>query len=99
MRSRGHDNEVDLGDICIETCVNPLIQFQETKAKVEELKQHQKLFKGLKFYLGREVPRENLVFMIRALGGQCHNAECATNVALIYLVLPTDWGPSDGNLK
>merc|ERR1712058_81737 len=28
------------------------------------------LFKGLKFFLGREVPREPLVFMIRAVGGE-----------------------------
>merc|ERR1711874_774646 len=28
------------------------------------------LFEGLKFYLGREIPREPLVFMIRAVGGE-----------------------------
>jgi len=29
-----------------------------------------KLFNGLKFFLGREVPRDPLVFMIRSLGGE-----------------------------
>merc|ERR1719312_1121040 len=32
--------------------------------------QQSNLFKGLKFFLGREVPREPLVFMIRAVGGE-----------------------------
>ena len=36
-----------------------------------EMKEKQSnLFKGLKFYLGREIPREPLVFMIRAVGGE-----------------------------
>ena len=39
--------------------------------KEREMKEAQSnLFKGLKFYLGREVPREPLVFMIRAVGGE-----------------------------
>ena len=42
---------------------------QETKDKMEEMKRLSTLFKGLKFFLGREIPRENLVFMIRAFGG------------------------------
>merc|ERR1712048_1271612 len=36
-----------------------------------EMKEKQSnLFKGLKFFLGREVPKEPLVFMIRAVGGE-----------------------------
>ena len=36
-----------------------------------EMKEKQSnLFKGLKFYLGREIPREPLVFMIRAVDGE-----------------------------
>ena len=39
--------------------------------KEREMKDKQSnLFKGLKFFLGREVPREPLVFMIRAVGGE-----------------------------
>ena len=39
--------------------------------KEREMKEKQaNLFKGLKFFLGREVPREPLVFMIRAVGGE-----------------------------
>jgi len=39
--------------------------------KEREMKEQQSnLFKGLKFFLGREVPREPLVFMIRAVGGE-----------------------------
>ena len=39
--------------------------------KEREMKDIQSnLFKGLKFFLGREVPREPLVFMIRAVGGE-----------------------------
>lgn len=30
----------------------------------------ERLFKGLVFFLGREVPREQLMFMIRAFGGK-----------------------------
>ena len=35
-----------------------------------ELKQLQTLFKGLRFFLGREIPRDSIVFMIRAFGGE-----------------------------
>jgi len=43
----------------------------EAARKEAELVQKQtKLFEGLRFYLSREVPREPLVFMIRALGGE-----------------------------
>ncbi|XP_074640860.1 pescadillo homolog [Tubulanus polymorphus] len=42
------------------------------KAKVERdnLKKFQNLFKDLKFYLNREIPRENLAFVIRSFGGE-----------------------------
>ncbi|CAH1802182.1 unnamed protein product [Owenia fusiformis] len=41
------------------------------KAKVEQenMKKFQQLFKGLKFFLNREVPRECLTFIIRSFGG------------------------------
>lgn len=43
---------------------------EEAKLKFEESKKFQNLFKGIKVFIGREVPRENLVFMIRSFGGE-----------------------------
>ncbi|TRY74743.1 hypothetical protein TCAL_00552 [Tigriopus californicus] len=43
---------------------------EEIKRKAEQLKHLTHLFAGMKVFLGREVPREPLVFMIRALGGE-----------------------------
>lgn len=42
------------------------------KAKLEEenLRKLKTLFKGLKFFLNREVPREQFVFAIRAFSGE-----------------------------
>lgn len=40
------------------------------RLEAEAMDRQAKLFEGLKFFLGREVPREPLVFMIRALGGE-----------------------------
>ena len=43
---------------------------QDAKKEMEEIKELQNLFKNAKIFLNREVPREPLVFMIRAFGGQ-----------------------------
>ncbi|CAK9212381.1 unnamed protein product [Sphagnum troendelagicum] len=43
-----------------------LAEDEEEDAETKICKQ---LFKGLKFFLGREVPRESLLFVIRAFGG------------------------------
>lgn len=40
------------------------------KMTFQELQKFTNLFKGLKIYLGREVPRESLVFVIRCFGGE-----------------------------
>jgi len=40
------------------------------KKETERVKALKTLFSGMKFFLGREVPRESLCFVIRALGGQ-----------------------------
>jgi pescadillo protein len=40
------------------------------KQEVEKVKGLKTLFKGLKFFLNREVPREPLVFTIRCFGGE-----------------------------
>ena len=37
----------------------------DTRMMMEEVGQFQKLFRNCKFFLGREVPRENLTFLIR----------------------------------
>jgi len=43
---------------------------EKARLEAEAVDRQAKLFEGLKFFLGREVPREPLVFMIRALGGE-----------------------------
>ncbi|XP_052228720.1 pescadillo homolog isoform X2 [Dreissena polymorpha] len=40
------------------------------KQERDKLSKFQNLFKGLKFFLNREVPRETLVFIIRSFGGE-----------------------------
>ena len=43
---------------------------EDAKKEMEDVNKLQHLFKDLKIFLNREVPREPLVFMIRAFGGQ-----------------------------
>merc|ERR1712242_142111 len=43
---------------------------EAAKKEAEAVEAQAKLFNGLKFFLGREVPREPLVFMIRSVGGE-----------------------------
>ena len=43
---------------------------EDAKKELEGLTKLRSLFKNLKIFLNREVPREPLVFMIRAFGGQ-----------------------------
>ncbi|CAH0555358.1 unnamed protein product [Brassicogethes aeneus] len=45
-------------------------KIEELKKEAEKDKQLKTLFKGLKFFLNREVPREPLVFIIRCFGGE-----------------------------
>ncbi|CAB4061990.1 PES1 [Lepeophtheirus salmonis] len=45
-------------------------QLTEAKKRADEITRLSTLFKGLKFYINREVPREALVFMIRSFGGE-----------------------------
>ena len=45
-------------------------KMEAAKREAEQIKNLQTFFKGLKFFLGREIPREPLVFMIRAFGGE-----------------------------
>ena len=43
---------------------------EEAKKEIEKVKKLKTLFKGLKIFLNREVPREPLVFIIRCFGGE-----------------------------
>lgn len=43
---------------------------EEAKKEAESLLRLQSLFKGLKFYINREVPRESLVFIVRSCEGE-----------------------------
>lgn len=45
-------------------------KLEEAKLEAEKVKKLKTLFKGLKFYINREVPREPLVFIIRCFGGE-----------------------------
>lgn len=45
-------------------------KLEEAKKEVEKIKKLKTLFKGLKIFLNREVPREPLVFIIRCFGGE-----------------------------
>jgi len=43
---------------------------EAARAEAEARERQGKLFNGLRLFLGREVPREPLVFMVRAVGGE-----------------------------
>uniref|UniRef100_U5EWA9 Pescadillo homolog n=1 Tax=Corethrella appendiculata TaxID=1370023 RepID=U5EWA9_9DIPT len=43
---------------------------QKIRDEASKVKKHKTLFKGLKFFINREVPREPLVFIIRSFGGR-----------------------------
>lgn len=45
-------------------------RIEQAKIEQAKLKKLQQLFKGCKFFLNREVPRESLTFIIRSFGGQ-----------------------------
>ena len=62
------DNEDDGDEDFAEDLDEEALKAQ--KEERERLTRLKSLFKGLKVYLSREVPREQLVFMIRAFGGE-----------------------------
>ncbi|CAH0701677.1 unnamed protein product [Spodoptera exigua] len=45
-------------------------KMEEAKLEAEKVKKLKTMFKGLKFFINREVPREPLVFIIRCFGGE-----------------------------
>merc|ERR1712098_4322 len=64
------DIEDDENDVIDNIAVADEEKMKEAVREREMKEQQSNLFKGLKFFLGREVPREPLVFMIRAVGGE-----------------------------
>ncbi|XP_022124200.2 pescadillo homolog [Pieris rapae] len=46
------------------------LKIEEARKEAEQVKVLKNLFKGLKFFINREVPREPLVFIIRCFGGE-----------------------------
>ncbi|XP_015110123.1 pescadillo homolog [Diachasma alloeum] len=61
------EEDVDLDNFSTETDETKL---EEARVEAEKLKKLKTLFKGKKFFLNREVPREPLVFVIRCFGGE-----------------------------
>ena len=43
---------------------------EEAKKEAQVILKLQSLFKGLKFFVSREVPRESVVFVVRSCGGE-----------------------------
>ena len=68
VANMGGEDDVEL-DV-IPTVDGDVEKMAEAKLEADEVRNLQNLFKGKRFFLSREVPRENLVFMIRALGGE-----------------------------
>ncbi|XP_044759746.1 pescadillo homolog [Coccinella septempunctata] len=61
------EEEVEIDDFSNEDDPEKMM---EIKKEAESLKNLKTLFKGLKIFVNREVPREPLVFMIRCFGGE-----------------------------
>lgn len=60
------EDEVTLDNFASETDEGKL---EDARKELEDITKLKTIFKGLKFYLNREVPREPLVFLIRCFGG------------------------------
>ncbi|KAJ8312051.1 hypothetical protein KUTeg_009424 [Tegillarca granosa] len=65
----GGEDEPEIDDFPVLNADDP-DRVEQAKVEAEKLKKFQNLFKGLKFFLNREVPREALVFIIRSFGGE-----------------------------
>lgn len=61
------DDELDIDLLTTEGDSDKVKKMKEEQAEVRKLKN---IFKGLKFFINREVPREPLVFIIRCFGGK-----------------------------
>ncbi|XP_048770357.1 pescadillo homolog [Ostrea edulis] len=65
----GGEDEVQLDEFPASDTDDP-DRVEKAKVEAERVKKLQNLFKGQKFFLNREVPRETLVFIIRCFGGE-----------------------------
>ena len=63
------DDKVEIDDIVMNDSEDAS-KVEAAKAEASKIKTLQTLYKGMKIFLSREIPREPLVFMIRALGGE-----------------------------
>ncbi|XP_015604531.1 pescadillo homolog [Cephus cinctus] len=61
------EEEVDIDNFSNETDPS---QLEAAKLEMTKIKKLKTLFKGLKFFINREVPREPLVFALRSFGGE-----------------------------
>ncbi|XP_017767006.1 PREDICTED: pescadillo homolog [Eufriesea mexicana] len=61
------DEELEMDEFANEGDATKL---EEARIEVEKVKKLKKLFKGLKVFLNREVPREPLVFILRCFGAE-----------------------------
>ncbi|KAL1140072.1 hypothetical protein AAG570_000004, partial [Ranatra chinensis] len=57
-------------EIQIDTFGENADQDEKVRIEAEKIWKLKKLFKGLKFFLGREVPREPLTFVLKCFGGE-----------------------------
>ncbi|CAC5403274.1 PES1 [Mytilus coruscus] len=69
LHAGSEEEEIEMDEFPSENTDDP-DRIEQVKVEAEKLKKLQNLFKGLKFYLSREVPRETLVFLIRSFGGE-----------------------------
>jgi len=67
ISNQAEEEEVEIDQFPTDASTEELEEAKNEQAKVKTLKT---LFKGLKFFLNREVPREPLVFLIRCFGGE-----------------------------
>ncbi|XP_021364933.1 pescadillo homolog [Mizuhopecten yessoensis] len=65
----GGEDDAEIDDFPLVDSENPDL-IEQARVEAEKHKKFLSLFKGLKFFLNRETPRESLVFVIRAFGGE-----------------------------
>ncbi|XP_011494818.1 PREDICTED: pescadillo homolog [Ceratosolen solmsi marchali] len=63
---QNEEDELEIDSFTNETDNTKIEEAKAERAKIKKLKT---LFKGLKFFVNREVPRESIVFTIRCFGG------------------------------
>ncbi|KAJ8725778.1 hypothetical protein PYW08_003961 [Mythimna loreyi] len=69
-RVEGSNEGEELPEIDIFNTEDDPQKLEEAKLEAEKIKKLKTMFKGLKFFINREVPREPLVFIIRCFGGE-----------------------------